>query len=268
MFVNIKCVSTAKRFAKVKMNVEKEDEQWYSFQMKRNSFVRKIHTNFPDEIKVTQEILDACKSGWMFYVFAKMRDFYGHALFEVDVQQDIMNHQTGSEVLSYFEQLLGRSKTRELIVLTMSQMLFGDCNCVSAMQLRVSMQKFGNVDCYKFCKEVTRFLQAHCGNLKLDCILRGQHECHAIFETNAVMRDFIINMHPECKHFQLKLDTLGYTTLFRVNCGTGKIMLGGTTQREDLCEFPSATGYKPGVGNILLRDYLWFANELGKGIIV
>ena len=255
-------------FSRFDMSIQTEDKAWNLFQAKRNSFFKKINTSVPDEIHATQEFLSACKSTWMFYVFAKMRDFYGHALFEVDEQRDIMNHQTSCEVLWYFEQLLGRSKTRELIVLTASQILFGVCDCVKAVQLRMDMRTFENVERNKFCKEVTRCLQTHCGNLKLYCILRGQHQCYVIFRTNMVMQDFIFRMMENCKPFQVKIDKLGYTALFGVNSGTEKIMFGAITQREDLCEFPSAAGYKPGVGNILFKDYLWFANESGRGTIV
>ena len=228
---------------------------WQSFSKKRDIFLQKINTEVPDAKRFTREILTLCKAKWIHYIIANAWELFGHLFFEVNIEQEIMNEKTGYGMLVYFEQVLGRAKIRELILLTVSQMPFDSQN------RHLNCSDLLSLDGYSFCEEINNRAQALWGRMELYCIVRGKEHCLALFETGKVMQDFILFMVEKSSRFRLKLGHLGYRTMLLVDSHDGRQFLAGPNTRDDFCKFPSAAGYKPNTGRMLISEYRWFANN-------
>lgn len=241
------------------------------FVEKRATYMKKINITPPGQEFMTHEVLELCKGKWIQYVLAKAWERYDKAweaygVFEVDIQNDIMVPENSYGMLVYFEQMLGKAKTRNLICKTISKLVLEfDEACLlqvsHAINWELSFQEGLPDETCGFCNQVNVFLHERFGQMQLYGILRGSRECLVIFETNKVLQDFITYMGTNHKWLKRKFKEIGFRTLSATQPYEGKTLICGSTNREDACDFLGATGYKPGSGQMLRRDYRWFVEN-------
>jgi len=215
-----------------------------------------MNIHVPDAEHFTGEILALCKAKWIHYIIAKAWGLFGHLFFEVDIEQEIINEKTGYAMLIYFEQLLGRAKIRNLILLTISQIISD-----TELQILLNWGDAQTRDSYSFCQELNNRAQALWGRIELHCIVRGEQECLVLFQTSKTMQDFILFMIAKSSGFRGKMRQLGYSTMFLVDSDDGRQFLAGRNTRDDFCNFPGAAGYTAETGRMLISEYRWFAQN-------